>query len=417
MLARARQIVLAGPICDDCLGRAFGMVGHGIANHERGERLRAETEAGGARGLAGTCWVCGGLFDEIDRWAERALAACAGHEFATYLFGVRLSPRLEVMEETFVRRFPSDAIEPLGRAINRGMGKAFERLAGRGTVSFDRPDLSFVIDLFRDDVAVRVASVFLLGRYRKLIRGVPQTHWPCRTCRGRGCETCGGSGKQYPESVEELVAAEPLRESRAERAHLHGAGREDVDARMLGAGRPFVLELVAPRQRAMDLEALTKSINASTGGKVEVEGLEAACKGDVARIKEARARKRYRALVRFAEPISEAALGQAMEQIVGGIEQRTPARVSHRRADLVRRRQVLKASVTRTSATEAELDLETEGGLYIKELVSGDDGRTRPSLAGLLGVASHVEELDVLEVLLPPAVPLERGEGSRKVSR
>ncbi|MFB6172251.1 MAG: tRNA pseudouridine(54/55) synthase Pus10, partial [Haloarculaceae archaeon] len=39
-----------------------------------------------------------------------------------------------------------------------------------------------------------------------------------------------------------------------------------------------------------------------------------------------------------------------------------------------------------------------EGGLYVKELVSGDEGRTDPSLAGLLGVGATVTALDVLAV-------------------
>jgi tRNA pseudouridine synthase 10 len=44
------------------------------------------------------------------------------------------------------------------------------------------------------------------------------------------------------------------------------------------------------------------------------------------------------------------------------------------------------------------VDVHGEGGLYVKELVSGDDGRTEPSLAGLLGVEATVTALDVLTV-------------------
>jgi tRNA pseudouridine synthase 10 len=39
-----------------------------------------------------------------------------------------------------------------------------------------------------------------------------------------------------------------------------------------------------------------------------------------------------------------------------------------------------------------------DSGLYIKELISGDGGRTRPSLAESLGVDAVVEELDVINV-------------------
>ena len=39
-----------------------------------------------------------------------------------------------------------------------------------------------------------------------------------------------------------------------------------------------------------------------------------------------------------------------------------------------------------------------EGGLYVKELISGDEGRTNPSLSGLLGIPALVEDLDVINV-------------------
>jgi tRNA pseudouridine synthase 10 len=46
----------------------------------------------------------------------------------------------------------------------------------------------------------------------------------------------------------------------------------------------------------------------------------------------------------------------------------------------------------------ATVELHGEGGLYVKELVSSDEGRTEPSLAGLLGVDAEVTALDVLNV-------------------
>ena len=47
----------------------------------------------------------------------------------------------------------------------------------------------------------------------------------------------------YPTSVEEVLAAEVMKESGGSDHALHGMGREDVDARMLGRGRPFILEI------------------------------------------------------------------------------------------------------------------------------------------------------------------------------
>jgi tRNA U54 and U55 pseudouridine synthase Pus10 len=54
-------------------------------------------------------------------------------------------------------------------------------------------------------VEVKLRSVYVYGRYTKLERGIPQTRWPCRSCKGRGCDRCGGTGRQFPTSVEELI--------------------------------------------------------------------------------------------------------------------------------------------------------------------------------------------------------------------
>ena len=42
--------------------------------------------------------------------------------------------------------------------------------------------------------------------------------------------------------------------------------------------------------------------------------------------------------------------------------------------------------------------IKTEGGLYIKELISGDDGRSQPNVSDILGVKAICEKLDVIEV-------------------
>ena len=48
-------------------------------------------------------------------------------------------------------------------------------------------------------------------------------------------------------SVEEIIANAVKPFFEADNAQLHGSGREDIDVRMLGRGRPFVLELVNPK--------------------------------------------------------------------------------------------------------------------------------------------------------------------------
>jgi tRNA pseudouridine synthase 10 len=59
---------------------------------------------------------------------------------------------------------------------------------------------------------------------------------------------------------------------------------------------------------------------------------------------------------------------------------------------------VYEASGEWEDARHATVEIHGAGGLYIKELVSGDEGRTEPSLAGLLGVGAEVTALDVVGV-------------------
>ncbi|MCL1983916.1 MAG: tRNA pseudouridine(54/55) synthase Pus10, partial [Methanomassiliicoccaceae archaeon] len=80
------------------------------------------------------------------------------------------------------------------------------------------------------------------------------------------------------------------------------------------------------------------------------------------------------------------------------IDQRTPLRVEHRRADLVRKREILWVEADWIDENTFDLTLETESGTYVKEFVSGDDGRSRPNFSEVLGLQCRVETLDVLAI-------------------
>ena len=178
---------------------------------------------------------------------------------------------------------------------------------------------------------------------------------------------------------------------------LHGCGREDIDARMLGRGRPFVAEVVAPRRRTVNLQRLEEKIKESSGGKVEVFGLRYVTKDAVEIVKNVKAAKTYRFKLRLGAKVEEKHLRAALEGLKGVIRQRTPRRVVHRRADIVREREVYDICLIEFGKHPV-VEIKCESGLYVKELVSGDEGRTKPSLSELLGVTAEVFELDVLDV-------------------
>ena len=106
---------------------------------------------------------------------------------------------------------------------------------------FQNPDITIIFHLNWDsfNVEVLIKSIFIYGRYNKFIKGIPQTHWFCNKCRGEGCSECDYTGKQYKTSIEELISSEFINQAKASGSKFHGAGREDMDVRMLGNGRPF----------------------------------------------------------------------------------------------------------------------------------------------------------------------------------
>jgi tRNA pseudouridine synthase 10 len=130
-------------------------------------------------------------------------------------------------------------------------------------------------------------------------------------------------------------------------------------------------------------------------------------------------RKVYRCLVQLDAPATQQAIDAlamrrdiAVTQVsthrlvlVTDVAQLTPFRVAHRRASLVRTKTVHRVGVRHLRALWYAVTLTTSAGTYVKEFVHGDLGRTRPSLAALLGVQSaQLALLDVLDVGLrfPP---------------
>jgi len=393
-LAAARRGSVRG-LCPECFGRLFGRLGHGLANPERAALLAQRLEISLPPPTA-PCPGCGDTFSRLPNWVDRAVRAVEGFEWHRFTCGSRWEPEVLAREENTWLETGTEWGESARAAFNREWGKAIEARTGAAGGP-DRPDIVFLADLAVGRVEFTVLPLYVRGRYRKLDRTLPQTHWPCRRCQGRGCDTCQGTGKTYPTSVEELTGVPLVEATGAEGTRFHGMGREDIDARMLGRGRPFVLELVRPRSRTLDLPEMARQIGVRSQGRVEVDTLRFAEAPDVVRVKEAAPEKSYRVGVVGVVPVAK--VNEALLLAQGrAIAQRTPTRVAHRRSDRVRARRIVAARVVDSSEGGFTLEIRTEAGTYVKEWVEGDDGRTDPSLSGLVGVPLKVGYLDVLEV-------------------
>ena len=392
--ATGRRLLPKG-LCPECFGRVFGRYGHGLSNPERAARVAAALSAP-LPSASTECSLCHGAFHRWPQWIERVKVATEGLEWHRFSCGSRWDPETLALEETIWTEVGSAWGESARGAFNRELGKRLQAATGALGEPKD-PEVVLLADLPAGRVEVTVLPLYLEGRYRKLDRTLPQTRWPCRRCQGRGCDTCQGTGKTYAESVEELIAAPILEATHGRGTRFHGMGREDIDARMLGQGRPFVLEILAPRLRTVDLPTIEAELRRRSAGRVEVQGLKLSGPARVIAVKEATPEKSYRVEVVGHSP--EAKINEALALVVGrAIAQRTPTRVAHRRSDRVRPRRIVAARLVEVGDGRFTLDLRAEAGTYIKEWVEGDGGRTDPNLSMLLGEPLSVAHLDVLEI-------------------
>jgi len=266
---------------------------------------------------------------------------------------------------------------------------------------YKKPDIVIYVNPFTKQIKLQPNPLYIAGRYRKLVRGIPQSKWFCSKCRGEGCPQCNWTGKMYSESIEEIVANPTLETTQGEDASFHAAGREDIDARMLGLGRPFILEVKRPRKRFVDLKALAETINEEAKGKLEVLNLHLADRDTVRRLKKREmAEKVYRVVIKFDRSVSDEELELIRKKLTNAvISQQTPLRVLHRRADRTREKHIYKAKIKRLAPDSAEMRIRCQGGLYIKELVTGDGGRTKPCVAEIVNAGAEPLELDVLSIV------------------
>ncbi|MCE7741158.1 MAG: tRNA pseudouridine(54/55) synthase Pus10 [Candidatus Heimdallarchaeota archaeon] len=432
LLEKATKILHNHSLCDYCLGRQFSNLATGTTNRRRGitikefltmntatpvenenfSFLQILSKSGGTLAKntlkkkenipeeTKSCYICRDTLEFTDNMVDIVVPNLKDIEFQTLLIGTILPKEFFEREKKLKEEFDVLQTEFLKQEFNRIIGKKIsERLPV--TTDFKSPEIVIEVAPISSKFEMRIKSLYISGRYLKYLRTIPQTRWPCNKCKGRGCDVCNGTGKRYQESVEELIEFETIRTTNSTKGVLHGAGREDIDALMLGNGRPFVFEVVSPRIRTIDLDKLQDDINRYTKGKIEVKNFRWSSIDELRDLKGSAETtvKKYRAKVLFDETIDNETVSEIENYFVNKeIDQRTPQRVVHRRADKIRKKTVFSVECSRLSENEIETIITCDGGCYVKELISGDEDRTIPNISKVAGIKAICKELDVLEV-------------------
>jgi tRNA pseudouridine synthase 10 len=413
------EVFKDGYTCNNCAGRTLGNLLSGLSNEERGRILRHYIafliDSGEKLDVdlsnfyeikfrnvkikpekPKECKICKNFFlKKIDELASEVVKKVKGIDFNTFQVGSIVSDELLKNEEKLLEIVGIEFSETIKSEINRELGKRVEKLTGK-VFALRNPDLTIVVDLNTNSIRTQIRSLYFFGKYKKLVRGIPQTKWTCSRCGGKGCTYCKGEGKLYKTSIQEIIEKPLLKATKSKKSSMHASGREDIDARCLGY-RPFVIEMVKPLKRKVDLKKVIKNVNKSK--KVNVDGLKIItdAKQIIRKLKTEKWDKTYFAEVEFKKPIDKKKLKLLKALTKEPILQKTPLRVVHRRADKYRKRQVKEISY-KAVGKNLKLKIKAESGLYIKELINGDSDRTKPSIAEIIDNTPKRINLDVLKI-------------------
>jgi len=422
LIKLAKDLLLRYPLCDKCLGRFFAQYGIGLSNEERGraiktllameihrellkgssspsiDELKKLAENAGYplstlyKSVTGEeisvrkCYVCSNeLMVLIPHLISKAIDLLNNVSIRSFVTAVKSGSSIELREKSIAEELGVESWESIRRELKREIGKAIQRIKDL-RVDFKNPDVILLIDLEEKDVKLMLLPLYLKGRYFKLGRFISQMIWIGRDGK-----------KKYKLSIEE-ICRNVLKVVNGVDVKIHAAGREDVDVRMLGDGRPLIIEVKEPRIKNLSVTTISDLLANNPIVKVNIEDI--ARPSDVTKIKEEVHQKVYGILAYSSD-------GLTAEDIVkitttfknADIRQLTPRRVLRRRKEMLRVKKVYEVDGILLNKYLAYFIVRCDGGLYVKELVNGDEGRTQPSFSSVIEKRVDVLFLDVLKYL------------------
>ncbi|MCD6591103.1 MAG: tRNA pseudouridine(54/55) synthase Pus10 [Candidatus Aenigmarchaeota archaeon] len=374
---KAQKILAIGNICDRCLGRQFARILPRIPCEEKGRIIKKffALEAGKSYGND-KCWLCNGLFlNDLKKIRSAIKKKLKPYEFKTFLVGVRLSDEIVIREESLWEKVGNEFAVDIKYDIRQELEK-FITENFNAKLNKENPDVNVIYDIGKYDVTVHSRPLFIKGEYKKFARGLAQTR-----------------SEKYRQTVQSIIAKPVVKVTRGSEDVLHTVGREEKNARCL-VWRPFVLEIKNPKKRYFDLKKIAREINKS--GKVRVRKLAPTTKDFIVDLKAKKYYKKFRVVVEFENPVRDV---RRVEKLVGLIRQQTPLRVLGVRPERVRHKKVKSIKWKRINNKRYQFEITCESGLYLQEIITGDSGRTKPSVSELLGSKAKIVEIDLTDLI------------------
>jgi tRNA pseudouridine synthase 10 len=214
------------------------------------------------------CFICRGLTAELVPVTRKLAKKIHGHEFHDFSVGLTLPEGVQEREDELRAEWKIKGRETIKAQMSRNIATALSKRSRR-KVNKLRPELLILVDLTSKDAKFLSRPVFVYGRYTKP-SGLPQHTQHCSACGGRGCQTCSFTGLDSAPSVESVLQKKVGQILGSKNVRISWLGSEDAESRVYPPGRPFVAEAKSPMKRKVP-----KGFDMRTGsGQLRVTGLK-----------------------------------------------------------------------------------------------------------------------------------------------
>lgn len=407
------------PLCSRCLGRLFAKYGLGINNLIRGNAIKVMALMEIHRMISKDikyvellrevlpnvgimpqlslkylgmnvgrvkCYICSNDLDLIiSQLISKILNKVAEFRVRNFVVSIPRGSEMEQRELEVVTEFNLDSWESIRRELKRELGKKVRALLNIEP-EFKHPDLIIKVDLNTLEPEAYVTPTYVLCRYVKIGRYISQMRWISRN-----------GSRKYMLSLEDVVEA--LASSLGvSRYRMHLTGREDVDARILGSGRPLIVELKGMKDKTLSTTSLSELVANNMWIFLMIDRYVAP--KHVVGIKLGRYPVLYRLLTLSKQPLNNDVVELLSREFDGReVKQVLVRRVRGRRKEFTRVGKVYAVRGRLVNEFVLELLIKCDSELFIKELVGGGEGSTSPSFTEVLGTKLEVLEVDLLDVI------------------
>jgi tRNA pseudouridine synthase 10 len=326
------------------------------------------------------CSICRGLMLEKDAIVKKILSVIGAYQFDSFLIGAVLPTQIYEREDAMRARLKIRGKESVKSQLTRELGLGVARATGKA-VDYLNPDLMITLIVDREnnvEVSAKSRPLTLRGTYTKTKSGLPQKQARCRSCEGKGCGECGGSGLSGYESVEGILAKQIMIRTGGRTPKFSWLGSEDRDSLVLGRGRPFTVRIFDPCKRKPSRFSVTGRSVSARFWPGNAQTLQAGFK------------VKTRLVIRCDRKIDSGEL-RALRSLAGS-EVRFESRPGK-----IAAKKIYSAVPKRIDEHSFRLVLVADGGLMIKQFVGGQE-YMKPNVSELLGAKCDCVTFDILAV-------------------